>query len=138
MKGGRIMPVGKLESLGGLQRFSTALEANSGELTQYEGARVIFEEKVTRVNDLSQEQAELTARKQDVSRQLQYEMAEASRLATVLRLAVKSHYGIDSEKLVEFGIQPFRGRARKVVEEPETPPLPEAPAPAVVPDVTGL
>jgi hypothetical protein len=92
---------------------------------------------VTRIHDLSQEQASLTARKQDITRRLQYETVEAHRLATVLLLGIKAHYGIDSEKLVEFGMQPFRGRTRKV-QEPETPPLPEAPAPAVVPDVTGV
>lgn len=45
-------------------------------------------------------------------------------MATVLRVAIKEHYGPDSEKLVEFGIQPFRGVTRK----PKTPPTPEAPA----------
>jgi len=47
------------------------------------------------------------------------------RLVTVLRLAVKHFYGIRSEKLVvEFGIQPFRGRP---AGEPEAPPTEEAP-----------
>ena len=52
-------------------------------------------------------------------------LEEASRLATVLRFAIKEHYGVDSEKLVEFGMKPFRGRAKK-----SKPTLPEAPAPA--------
>lgn len=36
----------------------------------------------------------------------------------VLKLSVKQQYGIDSEKLSEFGLQPFRGRRRKVNEPP--------------------
>ncbi|HEX3552584.1 MAG TPA: hypothetical protein VIA62_05095 [Thermoanaerobaculia bacterium] len=46
---------------------------------------------------------------------------------------MKAHYGIRSEKLVEFGVQPFRGRKVKPVEAtPATsqPPVstPQAPA----------
>jgi hypothetical protein len=37
-----------------------------------------------------------------------------------MRSALKEHYGIEEEKLSEFGLQPFRGRARKK-ETPETP-----------------
>ncbi|HWM89169.1 MAG TPA: hypothetical protein VN493_00230 [Thermoanaerobaculia bacterium] len=134
------MPGSKLESLGSLQRLNDALAANAGDLPQLEGSRAIYGGKVVQVNQLAQEQASLLANKQEVTRQFQYEMTETQRLATVLRLAVKHHYGIDSEKLVEFGIQPFRGRTRKVKEtpDPETPPGLEAPAPAVVPDLTGL
>ena len=50
-------------------------------------------------------------------------IVEGQRLATVPKLVVKQHYGIDSEKLAEFGLQPFRGRRRSKIEEPpvETP-----------------
>ena len=44
--------------------------------------------------------------------QLRTIIVEGERLATVLRRSLKSHYGIRSEKLTEFGIQPFRGRRR--------------------------
>jgi hypothetical protein len=47
-------------------------------------------------------------------------IAEGQRLVTVLRVSVRQHYGIDSEKLAEFGLQPFRGRRRK---SPEPPPV---------------
>jgi hypothetical protein len=131
------MPGSKLETLGSLQRLMDVMEANASELPQLEGNRAIYAGQVNKIQELAQEQAALLASKQEVTRQLQVALAETQRLATVLRLAVKHHYGIDSEKLIEFGIQPFRGRSRKV-KEPETPPGPEAPAPAVVPDLTGL
>jgi hypothetical protein len=38
------------------------------------------------------------------------------RLVTVLRLTLKHFYGIRSEKLTEFGIQPFRGRSRRTAK----------------------
>ena len=78
--------------------------------------------------ELNRQQAALAASKQDISRRLQSVLIEAQRLATVLRFALKEHYGPDSEKLVEFGIQPFRGRTSK--SKPEEPPTPEAPAEA--------
>jgi hypothetical protein len=48
-------------------------------------------------------------------------------MATVLRFSLKLFYGPRSEKLTEFGIQPFRGRT----PAPELPPPPiESTAPA--------
>jgi hypothetical protein len=54
----------------------------------------------------------LAAEKQDVSKQFVDTLTEAERLSTVLRLAVKQHFGIRSEKLTEFDLQPFRGRKK--------------------------
>ena len=114
------MPIKKLESFGSLQRFNAALAGKAAETPQFDGSRAIFDTKVTRIHGLAQQQAELTAAKQDVSQQLKKELLEAKRLATALRASLRSHYGPDSEKLVEFGIPPFRGRSRKQ-KEPEVP-----------------
>jgi hypothetical protein len=67
------------------------------------------------------QQSALMAEKQDASQQLAEALTEAERLATVLRLAVKQHFGICAEKLVEFKLQPFRGR--KKAAPPATPPV---------------
>ena len=48
-------------------------------------------------------------------------LIEGERMATVLRLAVKQHYGIRAEKLAEVGLPPFRGLRRKAPETPQTP-----------------
>ena len=115
------MPGSKLESLGGLQRFNAALAGKAAETPQLEGSRVIFDGMVERVHDLAQEQAQMVADKQDVTRRFQEALSEAQRMATALRAALKVHYGPDSERLVEFGVQPFRGRVRKP-KDPEVPP----------------
>jgi hypothetical protein len=47
-------------------------------------------------------------------------VSECQRLATVLRFSLKQFYGPRAQKLVEFGIQPFRSRTRK----PNPPPPP--------------
>ena len=115
------MPGSKLESLGSLQRLSESLAGKAEETPHLEGSRAIFDGKVARVHELVQEQAEKLADKQDVTRRVQEALSDAQRMATALRAALKSHYGPDSERLVEFGIQPFRGRIRRQ-SQPEPPP----------------
>ena len=71
-----------------------------------------FETLVTKAHELTARQDALAAEKQDVSKQFVDTLTEAERLSTVLRLAVKQHFGIRSEKLAEFSLQPFRGRKK--------------------------
>jgi len=114
-----------MATLGDLQRFKDSMSANVNELTSYEGGRLKFDGLVAHAQALTREQAAQTAAKQETSKKLQDVLNEAKLLATVLRFAVKEHFGRDSEKLVEFGLQPFRGRTRK--------PKPETPAPDTTP-----
>ena len=58
---------------------------------------------------------------QNSTQQLTTMANEGQRLAALLRLAVREHYGIRSEKLAEFGLQPFRGRKNQK-KAPETTP----------------
>lgn len=118
------MAKGKMTMLGELQRFKESMAANVDDLAGYEGGRLRFESLVTEALALTQEQAMLTAAKQEASKKLQGVLAEAQQVATVLRFAVKAQYGRDAEKLVEFGLQPFRGQKRK--PKPETPPAPSS------------
>ena len=118
--------------LGRLLRLLARLNGNREELQHLEASRTRFEAMVAQVQELADRQAVHTAAKQDASQQLQAIFTETERMATVLQLAVKQHFGIRSEKLAEFGLQPFRGRTRKVpTEEPQSSaPSPEEPAPA--------
>ena len=108
--------------LGSWQRWIAALVANGADLGHLEVPRTELESLAAQGQGLIQTQSQLTAAKQDASRELAEVMVEGQRLVTVLKLSVKHHYGIDSEKLAEFGLQPFRGRSRKSAEPP---PLPE-------------
>ena len=109
--------------LGSWQRWVAALLANGSDLIHLQVPREQLGTLVARGQELIQAQSQLTAAKQDASQELGVVMVEGQRLVTVLKLAVKQHYGIDSEKLAEFGLQPFRSRRRKAAEPP--PPLPE-------------
>jgi hypothetical protein len=114
--------------LGKLQRLSTALTANSGDLQHLQGSITQLATLLTQAQEAAKQQAAFVAGKQDASKQLNTFVTEGERLATVLQLAVKQHYGIRSEKLAEFGLQPFRGRS-KAKATPETPAGPTAKPP---------
>lgn len=111
------------EVVGDWQGLLVSLEANSSDLAHLEFSRLKLEATLDRVVDLTKQQSAFTASKQEMTRQLNEAFVEGRRLATVLRLAIKEHYGIRSEKLAEFGLQPFRGRPRKA--KPEAPQTPE-------------
>lgn len=112
--------------LGDLQQLSAALAANTADLGHLDGTRQLFDALVVQAQEIVHEQAALKASKQEASRRLEYVLTEGLRLSNVLRLGVKAHYGIRSEKLAEFGMQPFRGRKLAPVTEP-TPENPEPP-----------
>ena len=77
-------------------------------------------------------QAAQRAAKQQSSKSLKASIIEGDRLASLLRAAVKQHYGPASEKVAEFGVQPFRGRKRTPKATPDPTPAP-APGPASAP-----
>ena len=118
-------------ALGTMQRLATSLDANRADLAHIEGSLTQFATVVAQSQELAKQQAALTAAKQEASKQLQILVEEGLRLATLLRLALRQRYGIRSEKLAEFGLQPFRGRkAKSPAPAPSEPPVTEEPAPA--------
>jgi hypothetical protein len=121
--------------VGDWQRLLAPLAANGDELKHLEVPRARLAEMVAQAADLKKQQAAQRAAKQASSRQLQEMLNEGQRLATLLRQSVKQHYGIRSEKLAEFGLQPFRGRKQKAAStptsKPATPPAPGATPPPV-------
>jgi hypothetical protein len=111
--------------LGDLQRFTAALVANKTELLHLEGSITRLETLLGQAQQAVTQQKALTASKQETSKQIKAALIEGRRLATGLGSLLKEFYGTRSEKLAEFGLQPFRGRKRK--EKPENPESPEGP-----------
>jgi type II secretory pathway component PulM len=112
--------------LGELQRLLAALQVNQTEFPHLETQRAQLDALVGQAGDIFQSQAALAASKQEASQKLASLLTDSLRLATVLRFELKQFYGPTSEKLVEFSIQPFRGRKRR-----NPPPQPgESAAPA--------
>lgn len=108
------------------QLLGTAFDANAEDLADLALSRERLGALLTRAIEVNQQQAAHTAGKQTASQDLRAILSEGQRLATGLRKLIKNHYGISSEKLAEFGIQPYRGRKPKTepVEIPETPEVP--------------
>ena len=95
-----------------------ALEVNLAELPQLEVPLRKIDVVLTEMKGLSAQQASLTASKQEVTKRLQELNRKGQRLLTFVDAGVREHYGTRSEKLVEFGQQPFRSQPRlKLVGE---------------------
>jgi hypothetical protein len=67
------------------------------------------------------------------SKRLQTLVNQGTKLTTVLKAIAKQHYGNGNDKLVEFGIKPFRSRPKPTVVPPAAP---ELGAPDHVPTTT--
>ena len=110
--------------LGDVQRFHASMETTVSQIPHLEAGRLRLGDSLGRAQDLLKQQAAMTASKQELSQQLQSAIADVRLLATLLRKGVRQHFGNRSEKLAEFGLQPFRGRkaSTKSTPPPETPP----------------
>jgi len=118
-------------SIGDWQRLLEPLAANSGDLPQLEIPRAQLAALLGQAMALKKQQAAHRATKQEASQQLRSTMSDGHRLAALLRQALKQHYGPRSEKLAEFGLEPFRGRA-KSAQTPAGSPGAGTPPPEVV------
>lgn len=115
----------QLGQKGEWQELITSLE-NNQELAYLTTQKDRLSGLLAQAVEITHQQNALAAQKQELSRQLQTIMAEGQRTATVLRKSIAAHYGIRSEKLAEFGMQPFRGRpfaprTRKPKPQPDAP-----------------
>ncbi len=111
--------------LGDWQRLLGYLTANAAELGHLEASRTKLDGILSAIHEVGQRQAALAASKQEASKQLKALIGDGQRVATVLRVSLRDHYGPRAEKLVEFGLQPFRRRKTKQA----APEVPESPTP---------
>jgi hypothetical protein len=118
--------------IGELGRFSSALNANAADLAHMEGVRLHLEKIVTDIEGIARQQAAFTASKQEASQRLQKLLVEGRRVTSGMTKFLQEHYGTRSEKLAEFGLQPFRGRKPRTPKSPP-PSEPAVPAPTPAP-----
>jgi uncharacterized protein YydD (DUF2326 family) len=95
------------------ERLNERLTANAGELAHLEKTRAELQALMEQARGIAAAQAAQMAAKQEASQKLKDIIAEGTRVATLLRANVRQHYGMRAEKLVEFGVKPFRGRKSK-------------------------
>jgi len=111
--------------LGRLTRLNTTLIANASEIPHLDGVLGRLAQILTEAVGVAQQQASLTAGKQELSKRLATLLLEGERVAAAIEKLLKEHYGLRSEKLAQFGLQPFRGLVRKA--QPPSPQPPETP-----------
>ncbi|HEX3129671.1 MAG TPA: hypothetical protein VH394_20200 [Thermoanaerobaculia bacterium] len=90
--------------------LAAGLEANEADLPHLDSPRQELTDLMAEAQNLLAQQAAQAAAKQETTKRLQELIDRGLKLATFLRVGVKQHYGTRSEKLVEFHLQPFRGR----------------------------
>lgn len=113
------------ETLSGWQELTTSLATNSTELPHLEAHRARLADLLKQAQELGMQQAALTASKQEVSKQLHGIFSQGRQIASFLRIGIKQHYGTRAEKLIEFGLRPFRGLRRST--EKTKPPVVQPP-----------
>jgi hypothetical protein len=99
-----------------------ALQANEADLGHLVGSRDKLDSQLETARELFRQQSAHAAAKQEASQQLQQTLDDLGKLVSFLRHGVKEHYGTRSQKLVDFGLTPFRGRPQRV--QPPAPPAP--------------
>lgn len=105
------------------------VQANSADLAHLEETRLQLATSMDVARTVSVRQDTAKALVQQATRDLEKSMADTQELITRLRNGVRTKYGLRSEKLTEFGMQPRRTPVRKAKEKPA--PVPQ-PAPALV------
>ncbi len=100
-----------------------ALAANIEEFPHLAEPLARLGEMLNVLKNLIAEQARLTAQRQEVSKQIAELSSQAQKLMTFLDAGVKQHYGNRSERLTEYGLQPFRSKPRVRKVGPDGKPL---------------
>jgi hypothetical protein len=122
------------DTLARFKRLIDSLEEGTPEIPELTAARAKLGAMYDRLLTLYAEQAAMAAARQAATREIESILEEGRRTANYLRIGLKTHYGKASEQLVEFGIQPFRGRSRrKKRPAPESGSAGEPPSPSSEP-----
>jgi hypothetical protein len=111
-------------------QMTASIVANAPDLPQTDIPRAALEKLTEELRKLVGDQKLHQSTKQQISQRMKVIHGEGAKLATVLRVLVKQHYGNRNDKLVELGVKPFRGRTRKAAPTVAPPPV-TGPAPEV-------
>jgi hypothetical protein len=115
-----------MRKVAGWELTTTAVTANADDLGFLLSKVDRLEHITSRFKELNAEHALMRKNKLEAMLEMKTLLREGETLVDMLRTSVRQHYGLGSEKLVEFGLDPNRPRSRKA----PVPPGPEAPAPA--------
>jgi len=100
------------------------VQANAADLGYLEANRNLLAAALEGAKEASVRQAASKAQVQQATRDLEGFLAELKEQVTRMRNGLRHQYGLKSEKLVEFGLQPRRKPQRSKEKEPEPAPTP--------------
>lgn len=104
------------------QQLLGAYVANASELQSVEALSRQLTETLTQVQEYGLQEKARRADRQQFTKLRQETIQRGKEIASRLRAGIKAVYGGKSEKLVEFGISPFRRRVRSKEKEPQPAP----------------
>ena len=110
-----------MNAVNGWDQMASSLTANNDQVAHLEVGVPKLQERSQRARSLYAQYAAMRAAKQAIWKELQQVLEEGEAEMRYLREGVKAHYGKRSEKLVEFGVQPFRGIKRKSAKDSVSP-----------------
>ena len=120
-----------MNTVNGWDKMDVAVTANAAKVPELEVNVIKLRERSQRARVLFAQQAALAAARQEVTKELKQVIQEGNSLMKFLREGLRAYLGKASEKLIEFGVQPFRGisrealaKRRKTGSETSTPPVP--------------
>jgi hypothetical protein len=97
-----------------------ALDENAADLSHLETRTEKLRTIVALAINAFQDQAANTAAKQSATRRLEEVLSQGNKTVSFLHAGLREHYGNRSEKLTEFGLQPFRNRRpQPEISQPE-------------------
>lgn len=101
----------------GWDRLAATAEDNVQDLGHMSQEIDILKEALAEAREAKHRQTVLRAAAQQASRDLDAAMEKANEVAVRLNRGILSRYGTRSEKLVEFGLRPWRPRRPKATAE---------------------
>lgn len=95
-----------------LSDLNQALRTHAAEVPHLEPVRVRLEVMLEELSELTQLQTRLTFERQETTRRIEEILDQLCKTGNFLKVGLREHLGTTNEKLVAFGLQPFRGRRR--------------------------
>jgi hypothetical protein len=106
------------EMLFAWDQLLASTEANQEDLPHLGSLRARLSTRVEELRCLQSERNLLRGELQNTTEEIRQALAHCQDLASRLRSGVKGIFGIHSERLLEFGIKPIRGRGRRLKAKP--------------------
>jgi len=100
------------------EALSASIAANAADLPQLETARTDLQRLMEEIQTLQAQKGQHQAAKQDATKRIVTAVREARQIAAFLNSGVKQRFGKESEKLIGFGLTPFRSRRRTATPAP--------------------